>query len=226
MLDEIVNLNSYSYMLTERFQSRRDFFLKAARAVVSEGGFQGLQMLTVAHAAGSAVGSLYRYFPSKADLCAALVARVSEREVAVLSFVADTDDDPGQRLADCVATFARRALRNRRLAYAMIAEPVDEAVDAVRLKYRAAISIVFQRLIEQGRRDGRFRAVDARLAAACITGAFMEALVGPLAPDNAEDALNNDFVDQLAALCLAMIALSGASPLRLTVPSPNARGLQ
>lgn len=218
-------------MSSERFQSRRDFFLKAARRVVSEGGFHGLQMLTVAHAAGSAVGSLYRYFPSKADLCAALVARVSEREVAVLSFVADTDDDPGQRLADCVATFARRALRNRRLAYAMIAEPVDEAVDAVRLKYRAAISIVFQQVIEQGQikqnqGDGTFRAVDARLAASCITGAFMEALVGPLAPDNAEDALTNDFVGQLSALCLAMVAKPGTKPPRLTIPSPDTRGLQ
>lgn len=218
-------------MTSDRFQARRDFFLKAARGVVSEGGFHDLQMLTVAHASGSAVGSLYRYFPSKADLCAALVARVSEREVAVLSFVADTDDEPAQKLADCVATFARRALRNRRLAYAMIAEPVDEAVDAVRLKYRAAISIVFQRLIEQGqikqgRHDGSFRNVDARLAAACITGAFMEALVGPLAPNNAEDALNNDFVDQLSALCLAMVASPGTKPLRLTVPSPHARGLQ
>lgn len=207
-------------MPTERFRSRKNVLLQAARGVVSEGGFHDLQMLTVAQAAGSAVGSLYRYFPSKADLCAALVARVSEREVAVLGFVADSDADVDVRLVDCVATFARRALRNRRLAYAMIAEPVDQAVDAVRLKYRAAISMVFERLIEQGLRQNRFRKVEPRLAACCITGAFMEALVGPLAPDNPEDALTGDFVDQLAAFCLAMVARPDAPPVRLTVRSP------
>ena len=36
-----------------------------------------------------------------------------------------------------LATFARRALRNPRLAWALIAEPVDPRVDAERLAYRA-----------------------------------------------------------------------------------------
>ena len=35
-----------------------------------------------------------------------------------------------------LATFARRALRNPRLAWALIAEPVDPLVDAERLAYR------------------------------------------------------------------------------------------
>ena len=42
-----------------------------------------------------------------------------------------------RRRADASATFAQRALRNRRLAWALLAEPVDPRVDAERLAYRA-----------------------------------------------------------------------------------------
>ena len=43
-----------------------------------------------------------------------------------------------ERLEHVLATFARRALRNPRLAWALIAEPVDPLVDAERLAYRCA----------------------------------------------------------------------------------------
>ena len=38
-----------------------------------------------------------------------------------------------ERIAAGVETFARRALRGRRLAWALLAEPVDPAVEAERL---------------------------------------------------------------------------------------------
>ena len=41
-----------------------------------------------------------------------------------------------ERLEAIVATFARRALRKRRPAWALVYEPVDPSVDAERLVYR------------------------------------------------------------------------------------------
>ena len=41
-----------------------------------------------------------------------------------------------ERIAAGVETFARRALRGRRLAWALLAEPVDPAVEAERLVFR------------------------------------------------------------------------------------------
>ena len=41
-----------------------------------------------------------------------------------------------ERLEAVLTTFARRALQNRRLAWALLAEPVDPLVDAERLAYR------------------------------------------------------------------------------------------
>ena len=187
-----------------RSERRRRDLLAAARRVVSDGGFRDLQMLAVAAAAGTAVGTIYRYYPTKAELCAALVAEVSARELGVIRSICESDGPPGQRLHDAVAAFARRALHNRRLAYAMIAEPVEAAVDDARLEWRRRIGEAFTRLVAEGSAAGRFRAVDPRLAAACIVGAFMEALVGPLEPTAHRDD-DRRLADAVAGLCLALV---------------------
>lgn len=198
---------------TPRGERRRRELLAAARRLVSDGGFHELQMLAVAAAAGMAVGTIYRYFPTKADLCAALVADVSARELEVIEAVCATADPPGQRLHDAVAVFARRALRDRRLAYAMIAEPVEAAVDAARLDWRRRIGAAFARLVADGAAKGAFHAPDPALAAACIVGAFMEALVGPLSPAADRDD-DRRLARDIADACAAMVA--GATPSAVT----------
>lgn len=162
-------------------------------------------MLAAAAAAGTAVGTFYRYFPTKADLCAALVAEVSARELDVIGSICDADGPPSRRLHDAVATFAKRALRNRRLAYAMIAEPVEAAVDGARLEWRRRIGEALARVIAEGVGDGSFRAVDPALAAACTVGAFMEALVGPLSPAAARDS-DRQLAEDVGDLCVAMVS--------------------
>ncbi len=191
--------------LTKRGEVKRRALLAAAKRVVSDGGFQRLQMTVVAEAAGTAVGTIYRYFPAKADLCAALVAEVSSRELAVLSDVAGSGAQPPRALYDSVTVFARRALANRRLAYAMIAEPVEPAVDAERLIWRTRIGETLAKVIAAGTADGDFRSCDPRLAAACITGAFMEALVGPLSPST-EAGDDKALSLEIASLCLFMLS--------------------
>lgn len=193
--------------MASRFETKQDALLSVARQIVSDGGFRDLQMATVASAAGVSVGSVYRYFASKAELCAALVARVSERELQVLEELLAAESGHAERLSAAVSAFARRALQNPRLAYAMIAEPVDEEVDKVRLEYRAAISRAFERLITDGIRKGELMPTSSRTAAACVVGAFMEALVGPLAPDEAHDErARAAFAREIAELCTRMLA--------------------
>lgn len=206
-----------------RFSTRGDHILEAARQVVSDGGFRELQMLTVAASAGLSVGAIYRYYASKAKLCAALVARVSSRETEVLEAVAASDAPAPQRLADCVRTFLRRALLDRRLAYAMIAEPVDEAVDAERLAWRGRISRVFAGIIADGMADGSLRSTQPDVAASCIVGAFMEALIGPLSPEQPADDGRESYVECITAFCLAAVA-SPDSRTQAFLPDANQRG--
>jgi len=187
----------------QRQADKRARILKAAIRLVADGGWAAAQVDAVAAAADVATGSVYRHWPSKAALCAEVVATVSTREVAVVRAVAEADGTPAERLAAAIGVFAERALRGRRLAWAMIAEPVDPDVESVRLVYRAQLAACLERILREGIMRGAFPRFDPAVAAACIVGAFMEALVGPLAPtgDGGAEA-NRHLVEQITGFCL------------------------
>jgi len=60
-------------------RERRRRILDATLALASKGGFDAVQMRTVAEKADVAVGTLYRYFPSKVHLLVTALAREFER---------------------------------------------------------------------------------------------------------------------------------------------------
>ena len=79
-----------------------------------------------------------------------------------------------------VETFAQRALKSPRLAYALLAEPVDPLVDQLRLQFRIAFRDVAAAAIEAGIAVGDVPPQNPRVVAAALVGAIGEALVGPL----------------------------------------------
>jgi AcrR family transcriptional regulator len=169
------------YRATERTEARRaqarERIVAAAHYLVAEGGFAAAPVAAVAQRAGVATGSVYRHFSSKAELFAEVFRRAAQREVDAVATAPD--------LATGVETFARRALAGRRLAWALLAEPVDPVVEAERLAFRRAY------------RDAFLRVVGDELTAAALVGAIGEVLVGPLSPtgsDLDEDALVADLV--------------------------------
>lgn len=208
-----------AYRKTERVEARladnRQRILDAARALVSEGGWAEAQVSHVASAAGVATGSVYRYFPSKADLFVEVLSVVSQREVDVLEAIVDNDDSPFQTLHAAVSAFVERAMRNRRLAYALIAEPCEKEIDEARLVYRHAISKQIMRIVKEGQECGDFRSgLEPSIAATVIVGGFMESLIGPLSPLNAdfEGSGKQDaeavhaLAGQIADVCCAAVA--------------------
>ena len=86
------------------------------------------------------------------------------------------------RLETVLSTFARRALRRPRLAWALIAEPVDPLVDAERLAYRARYSELTAQALRAGIAAGELPEQNVELTAAALVGGCGEALVGPLSP--------------------------------------------
>lgn len=221
------------YRKTERVEARladnRQRILDAARRLVSEGGWGEVQISHVASAAGIATGSVYRYFPSKADLCVEVLSVVSQREVDVLEAIASSADAPGQTLHVAVSAFVERAMRSRRLAYALIAEPCDPEIDEARLVYRHAISKQIMRIVKEGQASGDFRDdLDPSVAATVIVGGFMESLIGPLSPLNADfdrsgsrgpDAVHA-LASQIADVCCAAVA---AYPNKIAALEPHQR---
>lgn len=188
---------------TRRLADKRARILTAARDLVADGGWPAAQVDHVAAKAGVATGTVYRHWSSKAELCAEIVATVSAREVGIVKAVADADGSPVERLEAAIRTFAGRALRGRRLAWALIAEPVDPEVETVRLDYRAQLARCFEAILREGIMRGVFPRLDPAVAAACIVGAFMEALVGPLAPARGTGPrADRHLIEQITQFCL------------------------
>ncbi len=78
--------------------------------------------------------------PSKTDLIAELVAAVAGRELDAMRAAAGAAAGPLSSLAACIAILAARALNERRLIWAVIGEPVDADVDAMRLDFRQSLA--------------------------------------------------------------------------------------
>jgi AcrR family transcriptional regulator len=200
----------------DRLNATKTRILDAAREAVAQHGWQEAQIAVIAGRAGVATGSVYRYFDSKADLYAQVLARVSQREIDVVAAIVDAEGSAAQRLIDAIYAFSLRALQGRRLAYALIAEPCELEIDAARLEYRAALAAQIARLVEQGIVRGEFIEIDANLGASCVTGAFMEALVGPLAPETGSDARAAKAIAQsIASLAARMLFRHAAPKLKL-----------
>ena len=163
-----------------RLAAARERIVSAALTQLAEGGYASASVVAVARRAGVATGSVYRHFPSKGDLFAEVFRRASQREVDVLVSMTDLHEPVAQRLAAWVEAFVRRALAEPVRAYALIAEPVDPAVEAERLTFRRAYADLFERALRDGMRAGQLPSQDAELAATAIVGALAEAMVGPL----------------------------------------------
>src|SRR5215208_5663892 len=173
-----------AYRPTDRTRARtaaaRERIVAAALEQLADGGYASASMAAVARRAGVATGSVYRHFPSKGDLFAEAFRRASQREVDVLRGMTDRSEPVTHRLAAWVEAFVRRALAEPVRAYALIAEPVDPAVEAERLTFRRAYADLFERALRDGMRAGQLPSQDVELAATAIVGALAEAMVGPL----------------------------------------------
>ncbi|HKF09893.1 MAG TPA: helix-turn-helix domain-containing protein [Xanthobacteraceae bacterium] len=168
--------------VVRRLAARHEAIMAAAREIATDGGMVALQIAPVAERAGIATGTVYRYFPSKADLVAALVAALAEQEMAALEAAAKAAPGPLSALAAVITAFAARALAQRRLAIALFCEPVESDVDRARLRYRHALASEFEKLIRRALETGRLPDQDAALAAPALLGALIEGLIGTRAP--------------------------------------------
>src|SRR5260370_15117502 len=114
--------------VVRKLAARHDAILAAARNAAAEGGMAAVQIAPVAQRAGIAAGTVYRYFPSKTDLVAALASTLGQREMAALAAAPGAAPRPLSALAAAITTFAARALAQRRLPHALLAAPVQPDV--------------------------------------------------------------------------------------------------
>jgi AcrR family transcriptional regulator len=203
-----------THQVVKRLAARRSAILAAARDAAAEGGMSAVQIAPVAVRANVAAGTVYRYFPSKADLISELIAEVSRDELAAIRRAADAAPGPSSALAAAVTTVAVHVLSQRKLAWGILAEPVDVDVTASRLQSRREIAGEIATRIDAAVRAGHLPA----LAATALLGALHESLVGPLAPDNLDDpAKLRDAVQTVTLLALRAVGVMDARARGLVV---------
>ena len=170
-------------------------------ALLQGGGYAAASVAAITQRSGVAAGTLYRHFASKEALFVEVFRSVCERELAAMRGAAAGATTYEARLDAVVDVFARRALSNPRLAWALIAEPVDPLVDSERLEFRRRYRDLMAELVREGINQRRIPAQDPGLTAAALVGAIGEALVGPLSPSEAARGPDDRIVGDLIALC-------------------------
>jgi len=197
-----------------RNEPTRARLVRASREVLERGGYAGASVLAIARRAGVSAGALYRHFPSKAELIVEVLRTASEGELAEMNAAASEADTFMGRLEAVVATYARRALRNRRLAWALVYEPVDPLVDAERLAYRRSYCRSMAALLRQGIAAGELPNENPDLMAAALVGVISETLVGPLSPIGVDTASDAEIIASLLRICRRSVGVRDLPTLR------------
>ncbi|WP_329211570.1 TetR family transcriptional regulator [Streptomyces sp. NBC_00683] len=106
--------------LTERQEARRRRILQAGAQLAGRGGFEAVQMREVADAAEVALGTLYRYFPSKIHLLVAVMQDRLQHLQLTLRKRPPAGDDAAERVAETLMRAFRALQREPNLADAMV----------------------------------------------------------------------------------------------------------
>ncbi|MFG1700265.1 TetR family transcriptional regulator [Nonomuraea sp. NPDC049309] len=105
---------------TRSQHQRRKRIIQAAAALASRGGVEAMQMRTVAERAGVALGTLYRYFPSKMDLVVAVVGEELDLLESSIERRPPSAATPASRAVDVLMRATRGLMREPELADALI----------------------------------------------------------------------------------------------------------
>lgn len=189
----------------------RERLLAAAQELIEEGGYGAASVAAIAERAGVAAGTLYRHFDSKEQLFVEVFRTVCAGEARAMRAAAEaTSGGAVQRLEQVLATFAERALRNPRLAWALLAEPVDPLVDAERLAYRERYAALIAEGLRAGIEAGELPEQNVELTAAALVGGCGEALVGPLSPAAGKRPPTGELVAALRVFVRRAVGAAGS----------------
>jgi AcrR family transcriptional regulator len=120
-LTSVVRLNPLAYedLGSAAQRDRRKRILEAAVALASKGGFEQMQMRAVAERADVALGTLYRYFPSKIHLLVSALAAQFEQVRDTFERRPIPGDTPADRVMYVLGRTTRSMQRDPNLTEAL-----------------------------------------------------------------------------------------------------------
>jgi AcrR family transcriptional regulator len=113
------NSLTYDDLGSSAQRERRTRILDATIALATKGGFDAVQMRGVAEQADVALGTLYRYFPSKIHLLVSALGREFERANARLAGKPVPGDTPADRVIHVMKTTSRGLQGDQHLTEAL-----------------------------------------------------------------------------------------------------------
>jgi AcrR family transcriptional regulator len=203
-----------SALMEERLASNRERIVAAARKLVAEGGLREAQIAAVASVAGVSAGLIYRYFRSKGELFVEVLDAAVKHEIDILTQIVKGSGSARDRLYAAVDSFTRRALTGPNLAYAFIAEPAEAEVDRARIRARKKFGDLFKSILKEGIAAGEFAEQDLDTTAACIVGAYTEALVGPIGPSRTGAKDREKLIAAISEFCVRAVSRSAVAATR------------
>ncbi len=114
-----VNSLTYEDLGSAAQRERRRRILDAAVALASKGGFEQMQMRAVAERADVALGTLYRYFPSKIHLLVSVLGQQFEQACESLERKPIPGDTPADRVMFVLGRTTRTLQRDPNLTEAL-----------------------------------------------------------------------------------------------------------
>lgn len=175
--------------LTDGQIERRDRVLRTALDLGRRGGYDAVQMRTVAAEAGVALGTIYRYFSSKDHLlAAALVMWVTDLEHQV-TLRPPTGSSSTQRVMSVINRAHRSMEREPRLSEAVVTALVSPDQGAAACQRQ--VTLVMSRTIMRGL-DTTFDETNRQAIARVLGHVWFSALVGWVLGWSTMDRVNDE----------------------------------
>jgi len=199
------NFMSHDFGPITRHQER---ILKASIAILTREGSRALTMKRVAEELGLTEAAIYRHFPCKKALLAALYAFVKAGLLARIAPVIASETSPKKRIRALLSATLRYLFENKGVTIVLLAEAIyqhDEEINCAMRDLFTGYTALAETLIQAGVLGGFFDpGVDPRLAATALAGLVQASITRQL--------LTGEPVDpERHAAALADIILSGIS---------------
>jgi AcrR family transcriptional regulator len=201
----------------------REAILETAKHVLRRYGHDKMTVVDIARALGMSHANVYRFFCTKSDILDAIIEQWLTKLDAFVEAIARRRVPAAARLEAVVLELHRKRkqkLRDDAEVFETYRRVVEVRPDAA-ARRREKIVTVFQKLIEEGVRDGEFGPVNARKAAVALkdaTALFLHPFLIPTTLHEESEARAR----QVVRLILAGFS-TGKRPASERVPAAKRR---
>ncbi len=199
----VFHLNTFERIALDKQRS----VLDAAAQEFAERGFAAANINHIAEAAGISVGSLYKYFETKAHLYLEVVNRGLVLIEEALDPILVSDASVAQKIdaiLDAIFAGARDYPVMNRLYCRFTAESDSELTRKLAARLESITAKAYNDLLSQGQRDGVITTdVDARILAFCLDNIFLTlqfSISGAYWKDRMKIYLGSDIADDERSL--------------------------